>query len=91
MMEPTRRGRARARQIRCQHHRSDAYQNQHAHVEQLFETTSSTRAHRVLLLGREHFDEPVDRIVSIGSFEHFSFERYNDLSRCSPTGLCPTK
>jgi cyclopropane-fatty-acyl-phospholipid synthase len=55
--------------------------NQHAHVEQLFATTSSTRTRRVLLQGWEQFDEPVDRIVSIGAFEHFSFERYDDFFR----------
>lgn len=51
--------------------------NQHAHV---------ARAARALgpgagridarLMGWEEFDEPVDRIVSIGAFEHFREERY---------------
>ncbi len=31
---------------------------------------------RVLLEGWERFDEPVDRIVSIGAFEHFGHDRY---------------
>jgi cyclopropane-fatty-acyl-phospholipid synthase len=26
----------------------------------------------------EQFDEPVDRIVSIGAFEHFGYEKYDD-------------
>ena len=26
----------------------------------------------------EEFDEPVDRIVSIGAFEHFGFNKYDD-------------
>lgn len=30
----------------------------------------------VRLMGWEQFDEPVDRIVSIGAFEHFRIERY---------------
>lgn len=30
----------------------------------------------IRLQGWEEFDEPVDRIVSIGAFEHFRFERY---------------
>jgi cyclopropane-fatty-acyl-phospholipid synthase len=35
------------------------------------------------LQGWEEFDEPVDRIVSIGAFEHFRFERYPDFfARC---------
>jgi cyclopropane-fatty-acyl-phospholipid synthase len=33
----------------------------------------------VRLQGWEEFDEKVDRIVSIGAFEHFRFERYEDF------------
>ena len=33
----------------------------------------------MLLQGWEEFDEPVDRIVSIGAFEHFGFDRYDDF------------
>ncbi|MGV0483648.1 class I SAM-dependent methyltransferase, partial [Mycobacterium kansasii] len=33
----------------------------------------------VLLKGWEQFDEPVDRIVSIGAFEHFGHDRYDDF------------
>jgi cyclopropane-fatty-acyl-phospholipid synthase len=33
----------------------------------------------VLLNGWEGFDEPVDRIVSIGAFEHFGLDRYDDF------------
>jgi cyclopropane-fatty-acyl-phospholipid synthase len=32
-----------------------------------------------LLNGWEQFDEPVDRIVSIGAFEHFGHDRYDDF------------
>lgn len=33
----------------------------------------------VRLQGWEEFDEKVDRIVSIGAFEHFGFDRYDDF------------
>jgi cyclopropane-fatty-acyl-phospholipid synthase len=37
----------------------------------------------IRLEGWEDFDEPVDRIVSIGAFEHFRRERYHDFfTRC---------
>jgi len=51
--------------------------NQANHVRQLFEKSESPRSKRVLLEGWEKFDEPVDRIVSIGAFEHFGHERYD--------------
>jgi cyclopropane-fatty-acyl-phospholipid synthase len=51
--------------------------NQQAHVERLFAESDGPRSKRVLLQGWEQFDEPVDRIVSIGAFEHFGFERYD--------------
>jgi len=54
-------------------------ENQHAHVEKLFADSSSPRSKRVLLNGWEQFDEPVDRIVSIGAFEHFGFDRYGEF------------
>jgi cyclopropane-fatty-acyl-phospholipid synthase len=52
-------------------------ENQCAHVEKLFASSDSPRSKRVLLEGWEQFDEPVDRIVSIGAFEHFGFDRYD--------------
>ena len=51
--------------------------NQAEHVEQLFAASDSPRSKRILLEGWEKFDEPVDRIVSIGAFEHFGHERYD--------------
>jgi cyclopropane-fatty-acyl-phospholipid synthase len=33
----------------------------------------------VLLEGWERFDEPVDRIVAIGSLEHFGYDRYEEF------------
>src|ERR1700742_3385321 len=53
--------------------------NQANHVEQLFARSASPRSKRILLEGWEQFDEPVDRIVSIGAFEHFGHERYDDF------------
>ncbi|MBO0865524.1 MAG: class I SAM-dependent methyltransferase [Mycobacterium sp.] len=53
--------------------------NQAAYVQRSFDQLDSPRSKQVLLEGWEQFDEPVDRIVSIGAFEHFGFDRYNDF------------
>jgi cyclopropane-fatty-acyl-phospholipid synthase len=53
--------------------------NQKAHVEKVFAESESPFTKRVLLKGWEQFDEPVDRIVSIGAFEHFGHDRYDDF------------
>jgi cyclopropane-fatty-acyl-phospholipid synthase len=53
--------------------------NQAAHVQKSFDEMDSPRRRRVLLDGWEQFDEPVDRIVSIGAFEHFGHDRYDDF------------
>ncbi|BCZ20700.1 cyclopropane mycolic acid synthase CmaA1 [Mycobacterium senriense] len=53
--------------------------NQAEHVEELIAKSGSPRSARVLLEGWEKFDEPVDRIVSIGAFEHFGHERYDSF------------
>jgi cyclopropane-fatty-acyl-phospholipid synthase len=53
--------------------------NQQAHVQKLLDNQPSPRSKRVLLQGWEQFDEPVDRIVSIGAFEHFGRDRYDDF------------
>ena len=53
--------------------------NQAAHVQKSFDEIDSPRSKRVLLNGWEEFDEPVDRIVSIGAFEHFGHDRYDDF------------
>jgi cyclopropane-fatty-acyl-phospholipid synthase len=53
--------------------------NQQAYVEKVFAESDSPRSKRVLLEGWEQFHEPVDRIVSIGAFEHFGFDRYDDF------------
>ncbi len=61
-------------------------ENQKAHVERLFADLDANggpdeqkRSKRVLLQGWEQFHEPVDRVVSIGAFEHFGFDRYDDF------------
>lgn len=53
--------------------------NQKDYVEQLFAASNNPRGKRVELKGWEEFNEPVDRIVSIGAFEHFGFDRYDDF------------
>jgi cyclopropane-fatty-acyl-phospholipid synthase len=53
--------------------------NQAAHVQTKFDEMDSPRTKRVLLAGWEEFSEPVDRIVSIGAFEHFGHDRYDDF------------
>jgi cyclopropane-fatty-acyl-phospholipid synthase len=53
--------------------------NQAAHVQKSFEEMDSPSRRRVLLNGWEQFDEPVERIVSIGAFEHFGHDRYDDF------------
>ncbi|ARG59926.1 hypothetical protein B1T43_27640, partial [Mycobacterium kansasii] len=53
--------------------------NQAAHVQKSFDELDTARTRTVLLKGWEQFDEPVDRIVSIGAFEHFGHDRYDDF------------
>lgn len=54
-------------------------EHQATHVQKLFDALDTQRSRRVLLHGWEEFDEPVDRIVSIGAFEHFGYDRYDDF------------
>lgn len=52
--------------------------NQYEHVSGLLSgMASGGRTAEVRLQGWEEFDEPVDRIVSIGAFEHFRRQRYD--------------
>jgi cyclopropane-fatty-acyl-phospholipid synthase len=53
--------------------------NQQAHVQRMLDAMDSPRSRRVLLQGWEQFHEPVDRIVSIGAFEHFGRDRYDQF------------
>src|ERR1700716_4274399 len=50
--------------------------NQCEHSSKRLAGLSSSRTVEVRLQGWEEFDEPVDRIVSIGAFEAFKKERY---------------
>jgi cyclopropane-fatty-acyl-phospholipid synthase len=52
-------------------------ENQLHYAEKAFAAMDSPRSMRVLLAGWEQFDEPVDRIVSIGAFEHFGHDRWD--------------
>ncbi|WP_137149162.1 cyclopropane mycolic acid synthase family methyltransferase [Mycolicibacterium sp. CR10] len=61
--------------------------NQQAHVQSLLDASESPRHKRVLLEGWEQFLEPVDRIVSIGAFEHFGSERYDDFFKMAYSAL----
>lgn len=61
--------------------------NQQAHVEQLLEKSGSPRNKEVRLQGWEQFDEKVDRIVSIGAFEHFGKDRYEDFFKMAYAAL----
>jgi cyclopropane-fatty-acyl-phospholipid synthase len=61
--------------------------NQAAHVQKMFDELDSPRTKRILLEGWEQFDEPVDRIVSIGAFEHFGHDRYDDFFKMAHEAL----
>ncbi len=49
-----------------------------AHRGLWFANSDSKRRMEVRLQPWEEFDEPVDRVVSIGAFEHFGFNKYDD-------------
>ena len=61
--------------------------NQQAHVQSVLDRIDSPRSKRVLLEGWEQFHEPVDRIVSIGAFEHFGSDRYDDFFKMAYSAL----
>ena len=63
--------------------------NQATHVQKVFDGLDSPRSRRVLLAGWEQFDEPVDRIVSIGAFDT-SVMTATTTSSPWPTRRCPT-
>src|ERR1700712_4396761 len=50
--------------------------NQYEYSKRLMATLPRSRNAEVRLQGWEEFDEPVDRIVTIGAFEAFKAERY---------------
>jgi cyclopropane-fatty-acyl-phospholipid synthase len=53
--------------------------NQFAHVQSLLDKNPSKRSKSVQLRGWEEWEGKVDRIVSIGAFEHFNFDRYDEF------------
>src|SRR5680860_270829 len=55
--------------------------NQYEHVREVLSALSGPRHAEVRLQGWEEFDGRVDRIVSIGAFEHFRRERYDAFFR----------
>ncbi|WP_307787481.1 cyclopropane mycolic acid synthase family methyltransferase [Mycolicibacterium sp. S2-37] len=61
--------------------------NQQAHVQKTFDALDTERSRKALLQGWEQFHEPVDRIVSIGAFEHFGFDRYDDFFKMAYEAL----
>ncbi|HZC10932.1 MAG TPA: cyclopropane mycolic acid synthase family methyltransferase [Mycobacterium sp.] len=61
--------------------------NQAGHVQKMFDELESPRSKRIQLAGWEEFDEPVDRIVSIGAFEHFGHDRYDDFFKMANEAL----
>jgi cyclopropane-fatty-acyl-phospholipid synthase len=61
--------------------------NQQAHVQHRLDKHTSPRSKRVLLQGWEQFGEKVDRIVSIGAFEHFGRDRYADFFKMAYEAL----
>ena len=61
--------------------------NQATHVQRSFDQLDSPRSKQVLLEGWEQFAEPVDRIVSIGAFEHFGHDRYDDFFQMAHSAL----
>jgi cyclopropane-fatty-acyl-phospholipid synthase len=64
-------------------------ENQAAHVQKMFDEMDTHRSRRVLLEGWEKFHEPVDRIVSIGAFEHFGRQRYTRFFKMADQVLPP--
>ncbi|MDF0530963.1 cyclopropane mycolic acid synthase family methyltransferase [Tsukamurella sp. 8F] len=50
--------------------------NQYRHVKSELAAIDGPRTAEVHLAGWEEFDQPVDAIVSIGAFEHFTHERH---------------
>jgi len=54
-------------------------ENQRAYAQAKLAELATQRTVEVRLQGWEEFDEKVDRIVSIGAFEHFGHNRYDDF------------
>jgi cyclopropane-fatty-acyl-phospholipid synthase len=63
--------------------------NQAAHAQKVLDAMDSPRSKQIRLQGWEQFHEPVDRIVSIGAFEHFGRDRYPDFFKTAFEALPP--
>ncbi|WP_026342922.1 cyclopropane mycolic acid synthase family methyltransferase [Nocardia sp. BMG111209] len=61
--------------------------NQYEYVSQLLVSRGYTDRAEVRLQGWEEFDGNVDRIVSIGAFEHFRHERHADFFKFAKAAL----
>lgn len=61
--------------------------NQQTHTQRTLEALGTARTRRVLLDGWEQFSDSVDRIVSIGAFEHFGVDRYDDFFKMAYAAL----
>jgi cyclopropane-fatty-acyl-phospholipid synthase len=61
--------------------------NQATFAQDSLDELDSPRSKQVLLEGWEQFHESVDRIVSIGAFEHFGFDRYPDFFKMAYQAL----
>ena len=58
-------------------------------MQRTFDRMGTARSREVRLQGWEQFDEPVDRIVSIGAFEHFGPDRYPEFFRRTYAAMPP--
>src|ERR1700746_1049217 len=61
--------------------------NQAAHVQRSLHEMDSPRSRRVSLGRLEQCAPPVDRIVSMGAFEHFGHDRYDDFFKMAHSVL----
>ena len=61
--------------------------NQAGYVQKTLDEMDSPRAKEIRLAGWEEFNQPVDRIVSIGAFEHFGHDRYDDFFQMAKEAL----
>ena len=61
--------------------------NQAGYVQKTLDEMDSPRTKEVRLAGWEEFHQPVDRIVSIGAFEHFGHDRYDDFFQMANEAL----
>jgi cyclopropane-fatty-acyl-phospholipid synthase len=61
--------------------------NQAGYVQKTLDEMDSPRTKEIRLAGWEEFNQPVDRIVSIGAFEHFGHDRYDDFFQMANEAL----